>query len=92
MIVIIEGDICRNFCLKKSGGAMAFKRMAKYLAEAHLHMERLMDVLERIKIFYLLNVDKFDKLTSHQKDMLDALAFRFMKLQDLLGSKILQFF
>ncbi|WP_035587192.1 hypothetical protein [Hippea jasoniae] len=67
---------------------MAFKRMAKYLAEAHLHMERLMDVLERIKIFYPLNVDKFDKLTSIQKDMLDALAFRFMKLQDLLGSKI----
>ncbi|MDL1957676.1 MAG: hypothetical protein LWW95_11630 [Candidatus Desulfofervidus auxilii] len=34
---------------------------------------------------YPLDVEKFEQLTVEQKNMLDTLAFRFSKLQDLVG-------
>jgi len=67
---------------------MEINRLEFYLKEANLHIERLEDVLKRLDKFYPLNLDKFDKFTSSQKDMLDTLAFRFSKLQDLIGNKI----
>ncbi len=36
--------------------------------------------------------EKFSELSLIEKDMLDVLAFRFSKLQDLLGSKIFREF
>jgi len=36
--------------------------------------------------------ERFSELTPSEKDMLDVLAFRFSKLQDLLGSKIFREF
>ncbi|SNR60552.1 hypothetical protein [Desulfurobacterium atlanticum] len=71
---------------------MAIDRLQFYLKEAQNHVERLNDVLERLKPLYPLNTNKFNVLTSSQKDMLDTLAFRFSKLQDLLGSRIFREF
>ncbi len=67
---------------------MEINRLEFYLKEANLHIERLEDVLKRLDKLYPLDLDNFDKFTSSQKDMLDTLAFRFSKLQDLIGSKI----
>ena len=55
-------------------------------------MERLEDVLERLRSLYPISLEKFQKLSSAEKDMLDTLAFRFSKLQDLIGSKIFREF
>ncbi len=67
-------------------------RLKVYLEEAELHVKRLEDVLERLKKFYPFDVKKLENLTSQQQDMLDTLAFRFAKLQDLLGVKIFREF
>jgi len=71
---------------------MAIDRLQFYLKEAKRHVERLNDVLERLKPLYPFDIEKFNNLTSSQKDMLDTLVFRFSKLQDLLGSKIFREF
>ncbi|SNR60696.1 hypothetical protein SAMN06265340_101146 [Desulfurobacterium atlanticum] len=71
---------------------MAIDRLQSYLKEAQSHVERLNNVLERLRPLYPLNIEKFSNLTSSQKDILDALAFRFSKLQDLLGSRIFREF
>ncbi len=67
-------------------------RLKVYLEEANIHIERLEDVLTRIKSIYPLDIYKFENLSSIEKDMLDTLAFRFSKLQDLLGAKIFREF
>ncbi len=67
-------------------------RLDFYLKEANIHIERLDDVLERLKNIYPLDSNKFENLNSYEKDMLDTLAFRFAKLQDLIGSKIFREF
>ncbi len=67
-------------------------RLDFYLKEANIHIERLDDVLERLKNIYTLDSNKFENLNSYEKDMLDTLAFRFAKLQDLIGSKIFREF
>ncbi len=63
-------------------------RLRLHLQEAQTHIERLEDVLSRLRGLYPLTLSKFRQLTSAEKDMLDTLAFRFSKLQDLIGSKI----
>ncbi|NPA12485.1 MAG: hypothetical protein GXO45_00695 [Aquificae bacterium] len=67
-------------------------RLRAYLQEAQIHIERLKDVLERMKPIYPLDKNKLETLTSIEMDMLDTLAFRFSKLQDLLGAKIFREF
>ncbi len=67
-------------------------RLNTHLEEAKLHIKRLEDVLNRLKKLYPLNVNKFESLTPQEQDMLDTLAFRFSKLQDLLGAKIFREF
>ena len=56
-----------------------------HLKEANLHIERLKEILEDLKNFYPLDIDSLEEI---DKDKLDAFAFRFAKLQDLLGAKI----
>ena len=56
-----------------------------HLKEANLHIERLKEILEDLKKFYPLDIDSLEEI---DKDKLDAFAFRFAKLQDLLGAKI----
>ena len=71
---------------------MNSSRLKNYLREAKIHIERLNEVLKEIKKIYPLDVEKFKQLTIEQKNMLDTLAFRFSKLQDLVGTKIFREF
>lgn len=72
---------------------MNLSRLKNYLKEAKIHIERLNEVFERNKEIYPLDVEKFKQLTMEQKkNMLDTLAFRFSKLQDLIGTKIFREF
>jgi len=64
------------------------KKLALHLEESLVHINRLRDVLSSLTKLYPLTVDKFHVLESSDKDKLDVLAFRFAKLQDLLGTKI----
>ena len=60
-------------------------RLILHLKEADLHIERLKEILEYLEKFYPLDIDSLEDI---DKDKLDAFAFRFAKLQDLLGAKI----
>ena len=71
---------------------MVSSRLDFYLKEASIHIERLEDVLERLKNIYPLDLNKLENMGFCEKDMLDTLAFRFAKLQDLIGSKIFREF
>jgi len=64
------------------------QKLALHLEESLVHITRLTDVLDDLKQSYPLTVEKFHSLSSSKKDKLDVLAFRFAKLQDLLGTKI----
>jgi len=48
--------------------------------------------LKEIKKICPLDIKKFKQLTIEQKNMLDTIAFRFSKLQDLVGTKIFREF
>ena len=61
------------------------KKLKLYLKEAFLHIDRLQEILSYLKNFYPLSIDSLEKVSP---DKLDAFAFRFAKLQDLLGAKI----
>lgn len=64
------------------------RKLALHLEESMVHITRLRDVLASLKKMYPLSVKKIHSLSSADKDKLDVLAFRFAKLQDLLGTKI----
>jgi len=64
------------------------KRLALHLDESLVHINRLKDILPSLKLLHPLTVEKFLALSVENKDRLDVLAFRFAKLQDLLGTKI----
>lgn len=64
------------------------QKLAMHLEESQVHIGRLRDVLASLKELYPLTTEKFLSLSLADKDRLDALAFRFAKLQDLLGTKI----
>ena len=61
------------------------KKLKLYLKEAFLHIERLEEILTYLKNCYPLTTDSLAKVS---QDKLDAFAFRFAKLQDLLCAKI----
>jgi len=63
-------------------------RLKAYLWEANIHIARLQEILNALKKLYPLNVEKYQDLGLEEKNLLDSLAFRFSKLQDLIGSKI----
>ncbi len=67
---------------------MGMGRLKLYITEAKIHIERLENVLKRLERFYPLTLEKFENFSPSEKDMLDTLAFRFSKLQDLIGSKL----
>ena len=60
-------------------------RLDLHLKEAELHIQRLQEILKYLKTFYPLSIDSLEDI---DLDKLDAFAFRFAKLQDLLGAKI----
>ena len=65
-----------------------FRRLQLHLKEAKMHIERLKSAQKRLHRFYPLDCKKIAALSPEDLDKLDVLAFRFAKLQDLLGSKI----
>ena len=63
-------------------------RLFFYLKESDIHIDRLRDVLKDLKKIYPIDYEKLEDFDSIMKDKLDVLAFRFSKLQDILGTKI----
>jgi hypothetical protein len=60
------------------------KRLDVYFAEAKKHIE----LIEDAKDVIVLPIKNYEKLPNLEKFAINALVFRFSKLQDLLGSKI----
>ena len=65
-----------------------YKRLELHLEEASIHINRLIDVLNVLEKLYPLTNNLLETISLEDKDKLDVLAFRFSKLQDLLGTKI----
>ena len=65
-----------------------YKKLELHLEESYVHIHRLTDVLHVLETLYPLTNDKLETISLENKDKLDVLAFRFSKLQDLLGTKI----
>ena len=63
-------------------------RLLFHLKEADIHIVRINEVLQELKKLYPIDYDSLELFELSQKDKLDVLAFRFSKLQDLLGTKI----
>jgi len=65
-----------------------YKKLNQHLMEALVHIDRLKSALNTLEKLYPLENEKLEHLSLEELDKLDVLAFRFSKLQDLLGSKI----
>ena len=65
-----------------------YEKLELHLEESTIHIDRLLDVLGTLKKLYPLDHNTFQTISTESKDKLDVLAFRFSKLQDLLGTKI----
>jgi len=63
-------------------------RLKLYIEEAYIHIDRLEDVLKTLDDLYPFTTDILETISLEIKDKLDVLAFRFAKLQDLIGTKI----
>ncbi len=68
------------------------ERLHLHLQEAEVHIERLREVLHRLRALYPFDSASIRNLRGEDLDKLDVLAFRFAKLQDLLGTKIFREF
>ena len=64
------------------------KRLKNYFAEASKHIQLINEAKEVIT----LPIKDYNNLSSLEKFAINALIFRFSKLQDLLGSKIFRSF
>ncbi len=64
------------------------KRLKNYFAEATKHIQLITEAKEVIT----LPIKDYNNLSSLEKFAINALIFRFSKLQDLLGSKIFRSF
>jgi hypothetical protein len=62
---------------------MLKKRLDLYFAEAQKHIELMEDAINVIN----LPIENYEKLPNLEKFAINALVFRFSKLQDLIGSK-----
>ncbi|MBN2823881.1 MAG: hypothetical protein JXQ76_01045 [Campylobacterales bacterium] len=67
---------------------MIEKRLDNYFAEAMKHI----DLIEEAKDVISLPITHYEQLPNLEKFAINALIFRFSKLQDLLGSKIFRAF
>lgn len=60
-----------------------------YLNECRLHAEVLAEALKEADAWLPLNAEAMERLTKEQLRVLDQLAYRFTKLQDTMGQKVL---
>ena len=65
-----------------------YRKLKLHLEESYIHINRLNDVLNTLQTLYPLNHSRLESISLENRDKLDVLAFRFSKLQDLLGTKI----
>jgi len=65
---------------------MLLNRLNSYFFEANKHIELMQDAFEVIE--KVLPIDNYEKLGNLEKFAVNALIFRFSKLQDLLGAKV----
>jgi len=64
------------------------KKLELHLKESYIHIVRLKGVLKTLRALYPITMDVLESISLENQDKLDVLAFRFSKLQDLLGAKI----
>ena len=67
-------------------------KLNSYFEEMNIHIQKLNRAIEVLKPLYPIDFDVLEDLDETQKDKLDILVFRFLKLQDLLGAKIFRTF
>ena len=64
------------------------KRLQLYFEEGEKHIEKIHKAINVLEKYYPFTIDTLEELNEIEKDKLDVLAFRFAKLQDLIGEKI----
>ncbi|MDP2193726.1 MAG: hypothetical protein Q8K36_04310 [Alphaproteobacteria bacterium] len=62
--------------------------LAKNIEHAKLHRDRIIDALSHLENLLPITHENFMNLASEEKAYLDVLAIRFIKLQDIIGSRI----
>ena len=67
---------------------MLQKRLKYYFQEAYNHIDKIQKVNRVLKDVMSIDITTLENLSEQEQDKLDILAFRFSKLQDLLGDKI----
>ena len=67
---------------------MLKKRLDYYFDESQKHIIKIQKANEVLEEIMPIDVTTLENLNEQQQDKLDILAFRFSKLQDLLGDKI----
>jgi len=67
---------------------MLKKRLTYYFNEAKNHIDKIEKANRVLDEIMPINITTLETLSEQQQDKLDILAFRFSKLQDLLGDKI----
>ena len=67
---------------------MLKKRLNHYFNEAKIHIDKIQKANRVLKKVMPIDITTLENLSEQQQDKLDILAFRFSKLQDLLGDKI----
>lgn len=67
-------------------------RLEFYLDIIKNNLEDIKRYKNKISTFLPINYKNYEELQFHSKDTLDAIAFRFTKLQSLLGEKVFKLF
>lgn len=67
---------------------MLQKRLNDYFKEAKIHIGKIRQANSVLEKIMPLDLESFEDLSEKEQDKLDILAFRFAKLQDLLGDKV----
>ena len=68
------------------------KRLEFYLQTTQNSLNDLKKYIEKIEMFLPIDYKNYDDLIAHSKETLDAIAFRFNKIQSTLGEKIFKLF
>lgn len=64
-------------------------RLKPAISEAHLHLARLRYATDATSPIFPLDADRYERLTASEISLLDQMLFRFGKLQDAIGQRLL---